>query len=141
MLRMASTTPLAAEGPDRHASDQEVRQIMESAIEGLPSVYRSVVMLRDIEELSTAEAADCLGIPPATVKTRLHRGHALLRETLGSTLGAPRPDLFAFGFSRCDRLVQVVLQWIEAAARRPPDGFLVPATATGWASLTPTTGT
>ncbi len=109
---MASTVPLAAEGTDRDASDREVRHIMESAIEGLPAAYRSIVMLRDVEELSTAEAADCLGIPPATVKTRLHRGHALLRETLGSTLGATRPELFAFGFSRCDRIVRLVLQRI-----------------------------
>jgi RNA polymerase sigma-70 factor (ECF subfamily) len=114
MQRMASTMPVAAEGPDRAASDREVRDIMESAIEGLPSAYRSIVMLRDVEDLSTAEAADCLGIPPATVKTRLHRGHALLRETLGSTLGATRPELFTFGFSRCDRVVRLVLQRIGA---------------------------
>jgi RNA polymerase sigma-70 factor (ECF subfamily) len=119
MLRMAVTTPLVAEGPDRHASDKELRQIMKSAIEGLPFAYRSVVMLRDIEDLSTAEAADCLGIPPATVKTRLHRGHTLLRETLRATLGSPRPELFAFGFSRCDRLVRVVLQWIGLASLTP----------------------
>ncbi len=93
---------------------------MESAVERLPSAYRSVVMLRDVEDLSTADAADCLGIPPATVKTRLHRGHALLRETLGSTLGATGPELFAFGFSRCDRLVRLVLQRIGAAPRRDP---------------------
>jgi RNA polymerase sigma-70 factor, ECF subfamily len=123
MLRLAATTPLTAESPDRHVSDKEVRQIMESAIEGLPPAYRSVVMLRDIEDLSTAEAADCLGIPPATVKTRLHRGHTLLRVKLRSTLGAPRPELFAFGFSRCDRLVRVVLQWIGCASLTPPIGI------------------
>jgi RNA polymerase sigma-70 factor (ECF subfamily) len=115
--QMASTMPLAAESPERHASAREIAQIMESAIEDLPSAYRSVVMLRDIEDLSTAEAADCLGISPATVKTRLHRGHALLRATLGTTLGAPRPELFAFGFSRCDRLVWAVLQRIGRTER------------------------
>jgi RNA polymerase sigma-70 factor (ECF subfamily) len=130
MQRMASTTTLAAEGPDRYASDREVLQILESAIERLPSAYRSVIMLRDVEDLSTAEVADCLGIPPATVKTRLHRGHALLRETLGPTLGATRPELFAFGFSRCDRLVRLVLQRIRTTSEpRPTDGFIVrPAT-------------
>jgi RNA polymerase sigma-70 factor (ECF subfamily) len=122
MQRMASTAPLTAEAPDRYASDREVRQIIESAIEGLPSAYRSVVMLRDVEDLSTAEAANCLGIPPATVKTRLHRGHALLRETLGSTLGANRPELFAFGFSRCDRLVRLVLHRIGAGGGVGADG-------------------
>jgi RNA polymerase sigma-70 factor (ECF subfamily) len=128
MERMASTTPLAAEGPEKQVSDREFRQIMESAIERLPSAYRLVVMLRDVEDLSTAEAADCLGIPVATVKTRLHRGRALLRETLGSTLGVTRRELFAFGFSRCDRLVRLVLQRIAAAAgARQADGLIVAA--------------
>jgi RNA polymerase sigma-70 factor (ECF subfamily) len=122
--RMASTTPLAAEGPEKHVSDRQVGQIMESAIERLPSVYRSVVMLRDVEDLSTAETAACLGIPLATVKTRLHRGHALLRESLSSTLGVTRRELFPFGFSRCDRLVRLVLQRISAAAgARLTDGL------------------
>jgi RNA polymerase sigma-70 factor (ECF subfamily) len=116
MQRIAVTMPLATEGPDTHASDRELRRIMELAIERLPSAYRSVVMLRDVEGLSTAEAAECLGIPAATVKTRLHRGHALLREALGSTLGATPSELFAFGFSRCDRLVRLVLQRIAAEA-------------------------
>lgn len=114
LQRTAAATPLAVEGPDRRASYREVGRIMESAIEALPAAYRSVVMLRDVEDLSTAEAADCLGIPAATVKTRLHRGHALLRETLGLTLGATRSELFAFGFSRCDRLVRLVLRRIAA---------------------------
>ena len=122
LLRLAATTPLTAEGPDRQVAVKEVRQIMESAIARLPSAYRSVVRLRDVEDLSTAEAADRLGIPSATVKTRLHRGHTLLRESLRSTLGSPRPELFAFGFPRCDHLVRVALQWIR------------------WASPTPTTG-
>ena len=89
---------------------------METAIERLPSAYRSVVMLRDVEGLSTEETADCLGIPTATVKTRLHRGHALLRQALGSTLGATPSELFAFGFSRCDRLVRLVLQRIDPSS-------------------------
>jgi RNA polymerase sigma-70 factor (ECF subfamily) len=135
MQRTASTLPLAAEGADRHASDREVRQILESAIDDLPPAYRSVVMLRDVEDLSTAEAADCLGIPPATVKTRLHRGHALLRETLGSTLGTTRPELFAFGFSRCDRLVRVVLQRIvTAAGTRQTDGLIGTPCCSSWSS-------
>ena len=130
--RMASTTPLAAESPEKHVSDREVGQIMETAIDRLPSGYRSVVMLRDVEDLSTAETADCLGIPVATVKTRLHRGHALLRESLGSTLGVTRRELFAFGFSRCDRLVRLVLQRISAAAgARLTDGLIRPVAILG----------
>jgi RNA polymerase sigma-70 factor (ECF subfamily) len=114
MQRMAATMSIASEGPDVHASARELRRITELAIERLPPAYRSVVMLRDVEGLSTVEAAECLGIPAATVKTRLHRSHALLREMLGSTLGATPSELFAFGFSRCDRLVRLVLERIAA---------------------------
>jgi RNA polymerase sigma-70 factor (ECF subfamily) len=110
--RLATMTPVVADAAERHAAEREVRRIMEAAIEALPSAFRSVVMLRDVEGLSTTETADCLGIPPATVKTRLHRGHALLRETLSTSFGAPGPDLYAFGSARCDRLVRVTLRRI-----------------------------
>jgi RNA polymerase sigma-70 factor (ECF subfamily) len=106
---LVATAPVAADAAERRASQREVGRMLESAIVALPPAFRAVVMLRDVEGLSTAETADCLGIPPATVKTRLHRGHALLRHTLGVTLGASCAELFAFGSTRCDRLVQATL--------------------------------
>ncbi len=61
---------------------KEVRGVMDRAIRDLPPIYRAVVVLRDIEDLSTAETAELLGITEGAVKTRLHRARIFLREAL-----------------------------------------------------------
>ena len=65
-------------------------------------------MMRDIEELSTAEAAESLEISEENVKVRLHRARALLRRELYARAGARRADAFAFMGIRCDRVVKNV---------------------------------
>jgi len=60
----------------------EVRQQVRAAIDRLPDSYRTVLLLRDIEEFDTDEAAEALGISRAAVKTRLHRARQALREQL-----------------------------------------------------------
>jgi len=70
--------PGAADG----IPDAEVRQVVQSAIEQLPEPFRAVLVLRDIEELDTQQAAIYLGISPSAVKTRLHRARQALRELL-----------------------------------------------------------
>ena len=62
----------------------EVRQQVRAAIDRLPDSYRTVLLLRDIEEFDTDEAAETLGISRAAVKTRLHRARQALREQLDS---------------------------------------------------------
>jgi RNA polymerase sigma-70 factor (ECF subfamily) len=63
-----------------------VRRLLDQAIDELPEAFRLVFVLRQIEQLSVAEtAARHLGIPPETVKTRLHRARRLLRKALGDT--------------------------------------------------------
>jgi len=61
---------------------EETRAIVRQAIERLPLSYRSVLLLRDIEELDTDEAASLLGVTPNAVKTRLHRARQALRTLL-----------------------------------------------------------
>jgi RNA polymerase sigma-70 factor (ECF subfamily) len=61
---------------------KEVRQLLDEAIQALPPTYRAVVVLRDIDGLSTAEAARVLEISEGAVKTRLHRARIYLREAL-----------------------------------------------------------
>jgi hypothetical protein len=56
--------------PERQTFDGEIRQLLEKAFDALPSDYRSVFMLREIEGLSTAETAECLEISEENVKTR-----------------------------------------------------------------------
>ena len=55
---------------------------LDDAIRKLPDTYRSVLLLRDVEEFSTADAADILGITEDNVKTRLHRARLAVRQTL-----------------------------------------------------------
>jgi RNA polymerase sigma-70 factor (ECF subfamily) len=63
---------------------KEVREQVRSAINDLPDNYRIVLVLRDIEELDTAETAEMLGMTPGAVKVRLHRARLALREQIGS---------------------------------------------------------
>jgi RNA polymerase sigma-70 factor, ECF subfamily len=62
--------------------EEEVRQRLRSEIDELPDEYRTVLMLRDIEELDTAETATVLGLSESAVKTRLHRARQALRDRL-----------------------------------------------------------
>lgn len=60
----------------------ELRGVLEEAIQRLPALYRAVVVMRDVEELSTEETAATLGVTEGAVKTRLHRARIFLREAL-----------------------------------------------------------
>jgi len=99
--------------PEREAARGEIRRLLESAIDHLPQPYRTVIMMRDVEELSTDETAECLQISPANVKVRLHRAHALLRRELWDQAGAVSPSAFDFPATRCNRVVAAVLARLE----------------------------
>jgi RNA polymerase sigma-70 factor (ECF subfamily) len=68
--------------PDDQALRSELRQVVQTEIKKLPDLYRAVIMLRDIEELSTEETAEVLDISPEAVKTRLHRARLAVRQKL-----------------------------------------------------------
>jgi RNA polymerase sigma-70 factor (ECF subfamily) len=70
------------ENPEQQYAQSEVKQLVEQGIMGLPRRYRVVVMMRDIEQLSTDEVARQLGLTVPAVKTRLLRGRLMLREWL-----------------------------------------------------------
>lgn len=94
--------------PEEQALRTEVRGILESAFDALPEIYRSVFILREVEALSTTEAADCLGVSEDSVKTRLHRARAMLRQELFEQAGLTAAALFPLHLSRCDRVVSAV---------------------------------
>lgn len=94
--------------PEQIASSAQLREFLEQAVLDLPDQYRTVVMLRDIEELSTAETADALDLTVENVKIRLHRGHAMIRNWLFERIGAKAKEAFPFMGVRCDRIVQAV---------------------------------
>jgi RNA polymerase sigma-70 factor (ECF subfamily) len=72
--------------PDGKALQSEMKGLLEKAIRELPEMYRSVILLRDMEELSTQEAAQILDVSDDVVKTRLHRARLAIRQTLDEYL-------------------------------------------------------
>jgi RNA polymerase sigma-70 factor (ECF subfamily) len=103
--------------PERQAYAQELRRVLEEAVDELPEHYRTVFMLRDIEGLSTSETSVGLGVGEEAVKTRLHRARAMIRRAVSSRLGVVAPGAFQFLAPRCDRVVAAVLERIAAADR------------------------
>lgn len=100
--------------PERIAMRAELRRLMEARIDLLPDAFRSVFMLRAVEEMTVEEVAQALGIPEATVRTRFFRARGLLREGLASEIDVALGDAFAFDGARCDRIVATVLARIGA---------------------------
>jgi RNA polymerase sigma-70 factor (ECF subfamily) len=103
-----------AESPSAAALRGEVRRIIERRIDALPVVFRTVFVMREVEEMTVQETAECLGIPPATVRTRFFRARALLREALERDMDTARAGIFGFGGARCDRMVAAVLARIRS---------------------------
>ncbi len=95
--------------PEREANNAELRRLLEGAIDDLPETYRTVFVLREVEGLSTAATAECLGVSEEVVKTRLLRARLRLRDGLYARAGAVASDAFTFGAERCDRIVAAVL--------------------------------
>jgi RNA polymerase sigma-70 factor (ECF subfamily) len=93
---------------EQQVATREWRLVLETAIEALPAPYRAVFLLREVEELSTAETAEILNLCEQTVKTRFHRARLLLRRSLYARMQVAITDMFEFHLSRCDRVVQAV---------------------------------
>jgi RNA polymerase sigma-70 factor (ECF subfamily) len=102
------------ESPEQQVSTREMGKLMEEAILALPSPYRTVLMMRDIEEMTTADTATALELTEENVKVRLHRARAMLRKQLLACAGAGRNATFPFLGSRCDHIVQVVFQRLRS---------------------------
>ncbi len=98
--------------PEASVANNELRASLEAAILSLPQKYRSVVILRDVEEMTTAEVAGALEISEELVKVQLHRARGLVRKALFRQSGQSIRELFAFPATRCDRVVAAVLSRI-----------------------------
>jgi RNA polymerase sigma-70 factor, ECF subfamily len=110
-------SPSQDSSPEASAARAEVRTLLERAVDQLPIPFRSVFVMRDIEEMSVEETASQLGLRPETVKTRLHRARRLLRQSLSETLAAMLSDAFPFAGARCARITDAVLARIEIPGR------------------------
>jgi RNA polymerase sigma-70 factor (ECF subfamily) len=106
--------PNAELSPEQHASDAEMRGVLERAIGALPDDFRVVFVLRAVEEMSGVETAECLGIPEDTVRTRFFRARSRLQELLLAELEPKVTGTFDFAAPRCDRVVGEVLRRLGA---------------------------
>jgi RNA polymerase sigma-70 factor (ECF subfamily) len=102
--------------PEQSASTGQLREFLEEAVLNLPESYRTVIMLRDIEELSTAETAEALDLTEDNVKVRLHRGHGMIRNWLFERIGSGAKEAFPFMGARCDRVVEKVFDRLTTLA-------------------------
>ncbi len=102
--------------PERAAMQAEMRRLMEARIDMLPEVFRTVFMLRAVQEMSVEEVAVALDIPEATVRSRFFRARSQLREGLSRDVDLAVGDAFSFAGVRCDRIVAGVLARIAEEA-------------------------
>ena len=109
IMAEADRRQTTSETPESQAMRGQLAQMLQDVVDALPEAYRSVFVLREIEQLSTSETAECLGLSEEAVKTRLHRSRALLRRDLEKQLGPAITEAYAFLGARCDRIVSRVL--------------------------------
>ncbi len=114
-IEMADTT---TEAPEAAAMRAELRRMLERKIDELPGQFRVAYMLREVEEMTVEEAAECLDVPPETVRSRAFRARALLRESLAKEIDVATADAFGFAGRRCDRIVANVLARLSLDAQR-----------------------
>ena len=105
--------------PETVAAREQLRRLVEGAIDTLPAPFRVVFMMRIVEQMSINETAVSLNIPVATAKTRLHRASQHLRSTLGAELAAVFDGVFPFGGARCERMTQAVLARLPTETKEP----------------------
>jgi RNA polymerase sigma-70 factor, ECF subfamily len=110
---------LSPGSPEKTMLRAEMRRLIERKIDALPEGYRTVFMLREVEDMTVDETATALGIPGATVRSRLFRAKARLRESLAQELDMATQDVFGFDGERCDRIVRAVLARLGAGPAHP----------------------
>jgi RNA polymerase sigma-70 factor, ECF subfamily len=104
---LESSPPPPLSTPADAAIGRELAAMVEEAIDELPETYRVVVVLRDVQELTTQEVATIVGASVEGVRVRLHRGRSMVRERLRERIGTSEP--FPFAGHRCDRMVAWVM--------------------------------
>jgi RNA polymerase sigma-70 factor (ECF subfamily) len=107
---------LAQETPEHALGRAQLRALLERKIDELPQDFRSVFVMRALEEMSVEEVASLMAIPQATVRSRFFRARAQLREALARDIDFAMEDAFSFDGARCDRIVSAVLQALRAVA-------------------------
>ena len=107
-----------AESAERAAMRSQMRQLLEQAIDRLPDAFRTVFVLRAVEEMSGEEVAACLDIPEATVRSRYFRARSLLRSALAAEVDLALESAYSFDGARCDRIVAGVLAQLDLSGKQ-----------------------
>ena len=110
----AALTEAPSHGPEQELLRTQLRRLMEVRIDLLPEVFRTVFMLRAVEEMSVEEVATALDIPQATVRSRFFRARSLMREGLAQAMDTSLAEAFSFDGVRCDRITANVLAHAKA---------------------------
>lgn len=100
--------------PEAELSRRETRRLLERLVDELPDQFRAIFVLRDVEGMSTEEAALHLGIKPETAKTRLHRARKMLRQAIDDRLAGAFSSLYPFDGLRCAAMADRVIQRLRA---------------------------
>jgi RNA polymerase sigma-70 factor (ECF subfamily) len=103
----------AVEDPEKSMAQREIQHVVEHAIDELPEAFRIVFITRVIEGMNVEETAEILSLKPETVKTRLHRARAMLRDNVEKKIGPVVMEAFPFAGKRCERLTEAVLKRLE----------------------------
>jgi RNA polymerase sigma-70 factor, ECF subfamily len=111
-LQPPVAVPAVEGGTDAAASKQQ----LEAAIDALPEVFRTVLVLRVVEDLSGVEVAVCLGLNETTVRTRLYRAQQRLKVDVARRLRADPFNIFDLSVERSERIVAQVFSKVQAAS-------------------------
>ncbi|MDX1672349.1 MAG: RNA polymerase sigma factor [Balneolaceae bacterium] len=103
-----------SDDPEDQAIREDMKKLLEEAVDALPSKYRSVFIMREVEQMNTRETAECLGITRVNVKVRLHRAKSKLRDLLEQRVR--EIDIFDFKGARCDAMVRSIMNRLDGLA-------------------------
>jgi RNA polymerase sigma factor (sigma-70 family) len=92
--------------PLKELMNKELKAVLEKAVSSLPEKYRTIFVMREVEDMSVKETMDVLSLTEANVKVRLNRAKDMLRDTLSGFYNSR--EMFEFNLVRCDRIVENV---------------------------------
>jgi len=105
IIEIADTNQL---NPEKKNIIKEAKQLLKNSIDNLEPKYKTAYILKEIEEMSIKEIAECLDISSSNVKIRIFRAKNILKDKLFEL--ANNKDLYKFGFKRCDRITEYVIK-------------------------------
>ena len=110
---MHQQSPGASQTPLMKIVNTELKAALETAIRQLPEKYRTVFVMREIEDMNVAETQECLDLTEVNVKVRLNRAKVMLQKSLSAFY--KKEDLLHFHLSRCNKITEYVMTQIKKA--------------------------